>query len=404
MRRLFGFLTLLIIYVKMIRCVKVVWRRLVSLGRGIVMAVDKSKYRAIDPHMLLNGMYSDTDLFYLVSGNPVLLTANEVIDINVIDRLHQIANRGAEIYVENESYDKLMQQYEIISKKNKETEKKYSSAKQEMKSFLGETKETETINVDEVLRLMTLAEDSLNVMNPSFLLQWASYMDDMDELLQTHSVDVAILNGMMGKWLGLDDQDVWDLLIIGLLHDIGKLKIPDEILNKPGKLTPEEFEVIKKHPVYSYEMMVKSGIDNEVLLAGVRGHHERLSGTGYPDGLKVGEISLFSRITSISDIYDAMVSKRVYKAASTPLVVLDYFYRDQFSDLDIRLVEVFLDHMVEELNGKYVILSNGHMGRIAYIEKSHVANPIIETPEGAVATTSDGVHVVTVCGDIISNG
>ncbi len=101
------------------------------------------------------------------------------------------------------------------------------------------------------------------------------------------------------------------LILTGVLHDIGKTKIPEEILNAPRKLTPEEFEVMKRHPLYSFELL-GDDISEDVRYA-VRWHHEKLDGKGYPDGLKAESISYFARITTISDIYDAMLSARSYK-------------------------------------------------------------------------------------------
>ena len=305
-----------------------------------------TQYKKVKPEMLLNGMFPNTDLFYIVDKHPVLLSHNCVIDVSTMDRLHKIVERGVDVFVEEETFYNLQEQYEIISKKNQEIATKYVKTKKEMGSFLDETQASQLIDMESVLRLLSSIEDSLSVMNPSFLLQWASYIDDMDEILQAHSVDVAILNGMIGRWLGYKKEDISNLIIIGLLHDLGKLSMPSEILNKPGKLTIEEFEVIKKHPIYSYELVRKSGINNPVILSGVRGHHEKASGTGYPDHLKFDEIPFFAKITSISDIYDAMISKRVYKAASSPLNVLENFYKVQFSDLDIDLLIIFLVKLV----------------------------------------------------------
>ena len=99
-------------------------------------------------------------------------------------------------------------------------------------------------------------------------------------------------------------------------------------------------------------------------------------------------------------MYDAMISKRVYKNSNTPFEVLDTFFKNQFSDLDIRIVEVFLEKMVAQLQGKHVILSNGRTGEISYIDKEHVLFPMVKTKD-EVFQTDRTCHVVSVCGDLI---
>lgn len=358
------------------------------------------KLEKISSDMLLSGMYLDSDLYYIVDENPVLLCHGTVIDATVLDRLRDIAKQDVEIFVGEGTYQKLVKQHEYVSKLNGQIAKRYNETREAMSEFIRETSFTNQINQESMVRLVSMTRNAVDIMQPYFLLQLGSYMSDMDELLQTHSVDVAILNGMIGRWLGLGDDRIEKLITIGLLHDIGKLRIPDHILNKPGRLTKEEFEVVKLHAVYSYEMLVRSGVTDEEILTGVRNHHERITGTGYPDGLMLNEIPYFAKVTAISDIYDAMISKRVYKESATPLKVLDSFYRDQFSDLDPRIVNLFLEQMIRELQGKLVILSNGDVGKITYIEKMRIAYPLVDV-DGTIIQTGPNCQVVSVCGEIV---
>lgn len=152
----------------------------------------------------------------------------------------------------------------------------------------------------------------------------------MDENLQRHSLNVAFTNGVIGQWLKLPEPVIKKLVCAGLVHDIGKTKIPEEILNAPRRLTEEEFEIIKAHPVYSYELLWDN-VDEDIRLA-ARHHHERLDGKGYPDQIAGDEISLLARITAISDVYDAMISQRSYKESMIPFDVLEKFKRANFRD------------------------------------------------------------------------
>jgi putative nucleotidyltransferase with HDIG domain len=139
-----------------------------------------------------------------------------------------------------------------------------------------------------------------------------------DEYTYMHSVSVCALMVSLGRQLGLDDETVRDAGMAGLLHDLGKAVMPPEIINKPGKLTDEEFDIIKTHPVRGHEMLLESGVDNEHVLDVARHHHERMDGKGYPDGLPADKISLIARMSAVCDVYDAITSDRPYKAGWDP--------------------------------------------------------------------------------------
>lgn len=139
-----------------------------------------------------------------------------------------------------------------------------------------------------------------------------------DEYTYMHSVSVCALMVSLGRQLGLDDNLVRDAGMAGLLHDLGKAVMPQEIINKPGKLTDEEFTIIKSHPVRGHEMLIDSGVDNERVLDVARHHHERMDGKGYPDNLMPDKISLIARMSAVCDVYDAVTSDRPYKAGWDP--------------------------------------------------------------------------------------
>lgn len=139
-----------------------------------------------------------------------------------------------------------------------------------------------------------------------------------DEYTYMHSVSVCALMVSLGRRLGLDDAACREAGMAGLLHDLGKAAMPQEIINKPGKLTDDEFTIIKSHPVRGYEMLRESGVDNKSVLDVVRHHHERIDGTGYPDKLAADDISLIARMSAVCDVYDAITSDRPYKAGWDP--------------------------------------------------------------------------------------
>lgn len=169
-----------------------------------------------------------------------------------------------------------------------------------------------------------------------------------------HSINVANYSVFLGERLGLDEENLEKLKLVGLLHDIGKLNIPVNILRKPGKLTNEEFEVIKNHPVYSVELLKRAGITDEEVLRSVKAHHERIDGTGYPKGLNESKIPFFARITSISDSFEAMTSNRCYRGRQDLGYAREELIKGAGKQFDKEIVYVFIDLIDKKISKEKV--------------------------------------------------
>lgn len=206
-------------------------------------------------------------------------------------------------------------------------------------------------------------------------------LEERDDYTFNHSLNVCMLSTMIGKWLGYNQVELKQLSLAGLFHDIGKLKISDDIINKPGKLTEREFQIIKKHPIYGYDCIIDTvGISKNVAL-GVLEHHEREDGSGYPHGIKGDEIHEFAKIIAVSDIYDAMTSNRAYKKRESPLYVAEHLDESSFKNIDPRVTRVFLENISKFYVGNIVKLSNGEIGEIIYIHPNEVTKPIVKVGE-----------------------
>jgi putative two-component system response regulator len=147
-------------------------------------------------------------------------------------------------------------------------------------------------------------------------------MEERDPYTAGHSHRVRAYSLRLGRALGLDDRHMRELSLAAKMHDIGKVGVPEAILNKPGALTPEETEAVRKHPIVG-ERILRSIVRNRAVLAAIRGHHERLDGTGYPDGLKGAKIPLLARVITVVDCYDALTSARAYRAPLSPAKALE---------------------------------------------------------------------------------
>lgn len=179
-----------------------------------------------------------------------------------------------------------------------------------------------------------------------------------DDYTYSHSVNVAVLSSVIGLGLQLPEKDLINLVLAGLLHDIGKLSIPPEILNKPGRLTHDEYMIMKNHAIYSYEK-IKGRMDiSAQIKQAVLYHHENIDGSGYPNGVDESSLSLYARILHVADVYDALVSKRPYKEPYSPYEATEYLMGGCGAMFDQMVVSAFLRYVPIYPKGTEVLLSN----------------------------------------------
>lgn len=202
-------------------------------------------------------------------------------------------------------------------------------------------------------------------------------MRSLDDSVYAHSLNVALISRMIGRWLKMDRHTLDALTVAGLLHDIGKLKIPEEILNKPGKLTDEEFEMIKSHPKLGYEILKKQNLDPRIRKAALM-HHERCDGSGYPSHLEEDLIDEFAMIVGIADVYDAMTAARSYRAPLCAFQVISNFEKDGYQKYNTKYLLTFLKQIAATYQSNRVILSDGRGGKIVMLNPNDLSRPIIQ--------------------------
>ena len=203
-----------------------------------------------------------------------------------------------------------------------------------------------------------------------------------DDSVYSHSLNVAMISRILGKWLKWTGSDLDSLVIAGLLHDIGKILIPPEILNKEGKLTDEEFEQIRWHPRAGYDLIKDLKIDSRIKKATLQ-HHERCDGTGYP--MRVDEIMLddFAMVIAIADVYDAMTAARKYRAPLCPFQVIREFERDGYHKYKTEFLLTFLRRIATTYQNNRVILSDGQAAKIILLNQNSLSEPLVQLNDGS---------------------
>lgn len=193
-----------------------------------------------------------------------------------------------------------------------------------------------------------------------------------------HAVGVAILAHVIGKWLNIKDHELNLLTLSAYLHDVGKLKIDKSILSKPGKLTDEEFEIVKKHTIYGYQLLKNTvGLSKKAAFVALQ-HHERIDGSGYPLKIKGEQMDLFSKIVAVCDTFHAMISNKVYRPSCYFHSVVSEIHGGIFGKFSPEIVLLLFNKISESLSNGAVILSDKKIASIVYVNQNNPLQPIIK--------------------------
>ncbi len=231
------------------------------------------------------------------------------------------------------------------------------------------------LNVDTILdqTLSLLGSKGKN----SNILEMLVHMKEYDTNVYAHSMNVSLICNMMARWLEYSEEECRMAAACGLFHDIGKLAIPESIIQKPGPLTPEEREIVNTHPERGYHILEDHGVEETVRLSALM-HHESCDGSGYPRKLKGDQIDRFAKMVGICDIYNAMTSDRPYRKAMSPFAVLEHFEEVGLSKFDTQMILVFLENTANTYLNCPVRLSNGQVGYVVYINKGRFGRPTVQ--------------------------
>lgn len=326
---------------------------------------------------LLPGMVVAQDVMNL--NNQLIIANNTTLTEFLIDQLKassilevNVAGPITSVPSDNESY------YEKIthSKSFRQFKEKFSdntkSLKSAMDTILDGNKPIDSDNlITQTKQMVSPKATSIEIFD--MIHNMRSY----DDSTYAHCMNVALICRVMAKWLDLSDEDTEVLTLCGLLHDIGKVKISDAILQKPGKLTDEEYEIIKSHSQEGYNILLNQNMDERIKTVALQ-HHERCDGSGYPNHLDASQISDFSKLVAIADVYDAMTSARVYRKGLCPFKVISIFEEEGLQKYDPQFILTFLERIGSSYMNNNVRLSDGRIGEVVMINKNNLSRPMVK--------------------------
>ncbi len=301
---------------------------------------------------LREGMTIASDLFG--DQGELVLARNTVLDIELIRKISEFKCTG--LYIEEEPIHSIP----IVNTINSSLREKTVNGIKEI--FISKENNL-PVQREQFTAMENQVETIVNTIlkNKEMMLNMVD-LKVFDDYTYFHSVNVAVLSIGLGTAMGLDKTDLCNLGFGALLHDIGKVFVPKKILHKPGPLTDSEFIEMKKHSFLGFEYLASEYVGSAAAQAGILDHHEKFSGGGYPNNSKGEKISLYGRIISIADVYDALTSDRPYRKGLLPSEAIEYIMGGTEKLFDPDLVKVFIRKIAPYPVGTAVKLSNGLSG------------------------------------------
>ncbi len=202
-------------------------------------------------------------------------------------------------------------------------------------------------------------------------------MREYDDYTYIHSINVSLVSNIFARWLKLSKREIETVTLCGLLHDVGKLMVPESIMKKPDKLNTNEYNIVKTHALQGYSILKNYDINSNIKDCALM-HHERCDGSGYPLGLTGDKINPYAKIVAIADVYDAMTSARIYRGPLCPYEVISIFESEGLQKYEGKYILTFLEHIAETYMNNRVQLSDGRVGDVVFMNRNQLSKPLVQ--------------------------
>jgi len=334
-------------------------------------------------NMYCEKLYAGLTLYEDVYSNlgAVILTKSTVLEHHHINRLIMNKVEKVKVLVEEQNTGETDIKPKLTSIYDKEKinsfRKKYMQKVDEVTHIIKAIGRGSYVNINQIQNISKHIIHDFDTLTD--VINYLHLVRPMDDYTYSHSLNVSLMAIVIAKWMGFNEKQVDDIAIAGLLHDLGKTKVAQQLLEKPGKLTEEEFEEVKKHTVLGYMLVEKIEDVNPDIKYAILMHHEKIDGSGYPLNATEKQIPLYAKIIAVADIYDAMTSNRTYRGKLCPFEVIKEFEMQTFGKLDTEVLSIFLKNIANSYLGDYVELSNGEIAEIVFINPNRVWQPIVRS-------------------------
>jgi len=323
------------------------------------------------------GMVVASDVY--TSNNQLILTMGTILDERMITRLRFYNIYGLFIHQKEKTEEIPKEESYIEALRSTVEFKKFNRTYVETVNNVKDSFD-DVISGNGSFNIDLLLADTDRILregrNGAHILEMLHGIRDYDDITYVHSLNVSLICDIFAGWLKLSQEETRILTLAGLLHDIGKMLVPKEVITKEGRLTEDEFETVKAHAIKGYQALKDQPVDIRVKYAALM-HHERCDGTGYPNGFRAEQIEEFAKIIAIADVYDAMTSNRRYRSAICPFDVVENFERDGFLKYDPKYLMIFMERIVESYLHNIVRLSDGREGEVVMINKLSLSKPVV---------------------------
>ena len=319
---------------------------------------------------------------FVLKNNNDIKEVQDQCDFVYIDVLKQVNSKRPSKTSRKVAYSKGWLEGRTPPKRKASFEDEFSSAESTfqgtgslVKSFMEDIVLGRPINVEMAKTAVSNCVQS--VINAPDALMWLTQLKEKDEYTSQHSMNVCIFSIALGRHLDLPEKELEDIGLCGMMHDMGKLKVPLAVLNKPGRFEPEELAIMQSHPAKGMQLLISDPAIPGCVIDAIYGHHERMDGKGYPRGLAERSIHPYTRIVTIADMYDAIASDRVYKKGKTHLEAINIMTKASGTQLDSGLVIKFIECLGIYPPGNVVEMGNGEVAVVIEANQAHRLRPKI---------------------------